>query len=546
LTSLRKKARLLTRGRIFFQQLVVNVRQFINDRRITRLASEAARISTGGGNHKAPIIIFNASTRITGLSQNAAFSLLTSWALKLAGQPTIQLVCTRGMTACVLGTSRENVWREPPCAKCMAQSRHLFSQSETCDFSYDEDRVLRASIESLNIQQLAAFSYKGVPLGELVLPSIRWVLRRYHLFDDHNTKYLYRQFILSAWNVSRRFEELLLRVQPGAVIVFNGMFFPEAVARTIALKHNIRVITHEAGIQPFSGFFTEGEATAYPVSIPTSFKLSKNQNQRLDDYLGQRFQGRFSMADVQFWPSMDGLSEETLADIKRYKQLVPIFTNVIFDTSQPHSNVLFTDMFTWLDSLLPVFKKNPKTLFVIRAHPDETRPGKSSQETVAEWAIHREITTYKNVRFINPEQYLSSYDLIKKSKFILIYNSTIGLEASILGKPVLSAGRARFTQYPTVYFPKTRAAYQKKLDEFLKIKTIKPLPSHQIQARRFLYYQLFRTSLPFEKYLEPDGIWRGFVRLSDFHADDLKVENSETMRILTEGVINGRPFLNKE
>jgi hypothetical protein len=110
----------------------------------------------------------------------------------------------------------------------------------------------------------------------------------------------------------------------------------------------------------------------------------------------------------------------------------------------------------------------------------------------------------------------------------------------------LSAGRARFTQYPTVYFPKTRAAYQKKLDEFLKIKTIKPLPSHQIQARRFLYYQLFRTSLPFEKYLEPDGIWRGFVRLSDFHADDLKVENSETMRILTEGVINGRPFLNKE
>jgi hypothetical protein len=546
LTSSRKKVQVFTRGRIFLQQLVVSTKQFINNRRITRLATDVARLASEGGNKKAPTIIFNASTRITGLSQNSAFSLLTSWSLRLAGQPVIHFVCTQGMTACILGTNRENVWCEPPCKRCTTQSHHLFSSGEIITFSYDEDRVLRAIIESLNIHQLAAFTHKGMPLGELVLPSIRWVLRRHHLFDDHNTKYLYRQFILSAWNVARHFEELVSRVHPGTVLVFNGMFYPEAIVRSVALKHAIRVITHEAGIQPFSGFFTEGEATAYPVAIPTSFKLSKSQEQRLDTYLAQRFEGKFSMADVQFWPSMDGLSEEMLVDIKRYQQLVPIFTNVIFDTSQPHSNILFPDMFTWLDSLLPVFKNFSKTLFVIRAHPDETRPGKSSQETVADWAIRRNIHTFKNVRFINPEQYVSSYDLIKKSKFILVYNSTIGLEASILGTPVLSAGRARFTQYPTVYFPKTSSAYQKKLDEFLKIKKLKPVPSHRIQARRFLYYQLFRTSLSFEKYLEPDGIWRGFVRLSDFQPDDLKAENSETMRILIEGIQSGKPFLYKE
>ncbi len=546
MTSLKKKAPVFTRGHIFLQQLVVNTKQSINDRRITRQRAEVVRLSPEGGNNKSPIIIFNASTRITGLSQNAAFSLLTSWGLKLAGQATIQFVCSQGMSACVLGTNRDNVWREPPCKRCVAQSRRLFINTEVTEFSYKEDRVLHAAIESLNIQQLTAFTYKGMPLGEIVLPSIRWVLRRHHLFDDHNTKHLYRQFILSAWNIALRFEELIMRSHPGAVLVFNGMFFPEATVRAVALKHHIRVITHEAGILPFSGFFTEGEATAYPVAIPASYKLSKSQEQRLDAYLADRFEGKFSMADVQFWPSMDDLSEEMMADIKRYQQLVPIFTNVIFDTSQPHSNVLFPDMFTWLDSLPPVFKKYPKTLFVIRAHPDETRPGKSSQETVADWAAHRDIQTYKNVRFITPEQYVSSYDLIRKSKFILVYNSTIGLEASILGTPVLSAGRARFTQYPTVYFPKTRTAYLKKLDEFIKIKKLKPLPSHRVQARRFLYYQLFRTSLSFEKYLIPDGIWRGFVKLSDFKAEELKAENSETMRILIEGIQSGKPFLTKE
>jgi hypothetical protein len=542
LKSIKGKTGFLSRGRGFIQQLVVSSRQYLNDRRITKLDAELARIAQFD-EQESPIIIFNASTRITGLSQNAAFPLLTAWALRLSGQRVIQLICSRGMTHCVLGTSRENVWRDPPCNRCVAQSQRFFKHSEQELFSYQVDRSLQVAIESLNIQQLAVFTYKGITLGEIVLPSIRWVLRRHHLFDDHNTKYLYRQYILSAWNVYKHFENLVIKIKPKTVLVFNGMFYPEAAVRKVALKHGIRVITHEAGIQPFSGFFTDGEATAYPVSIPSAFKLSNAQNKRLDAYLEQRFEGKFSMADVQFWPRMNDLTDDLLTDMQRHKQCVSIFTNVIFDTSQPHSNVLFPDMFTWLDTLLPVFKKYQKTLFIIRAHPDETRPGKASQETVADWVDHREINNYKNVRFIYPEQYLSSYDLIKRSKFILVYNSTIGLEAAIMGAPVLSAGRGRFTQYPIVTFPKSHAAYQKKLDEYLKMKKIKSIPSQQMHARRFLYFQLFRTSLPFGYYLQTDGIWRGFVRMSDFQPDDLRAENSETIQVLIEGIQSNKPFL---
>ncbi len=535
----------MTKGRTFIQQLGVSTRQLINDRQISRLESEIAHTSIID-NKKPPVIIFNASTRITGLSQNAAFSLLTALSLRMSGQPVVHYVCGQGMTRCVLGTNREDVWRDPPCTRCMAQSRRIFKFSEPIWFSYNDDQTLRAAIESLNIQQLATFSYNGMALGEIVLPSIRWVLRRHHLFDDHNTKFLYRQFILSTWNITKNFEELIKKINPKAVVVFNGMFFPEATIRQVAIKHKIRVITHEAGIRPFSGFFTDGEATAYPITIPKSYKLSSSKNKKLDSYLEQRYEGKFSMADVQFWQSMNRLGGEMLEDIKRYKQLVPIFTNVIFDTSQPHSNVLFPDMFNWLDSLLSVFKKHPKTLFVIRAHPDETRPGKTSQETVAEWALHRNIQAFRNVRFINPEQTLSSYDLIQKAKFIMVYNSTIGLEAAIIGVPVLSAGKARYTQYPTVYFPKTRTAYSRQLEEFLKAKKIKKIPANQIQSRRFLYYQLFKTSLSFERFLRPDGIWRGFVSLTGFNQDDLKTENSETMRILVEGILENKPFLTNE
>ena len=72
------------------------------------------------------------------------------------------------------------------------------------------------------------------------------------------------------------------------MIVFNGQFFPEATARFIAQKRGIRVITHEVGLQPASAYFTDGEATAYPIHIPDEFELNNKQNKRLDDYLAKR------------------------------------------------------------------------------------------------------------------------------------------------------------------------------------------------------------------------------------------------------------------
>jgi hypothetical protein len=107
------------------------------------------------------------------------------------------------------------------------------------------------------------------------------------------------------------------------------------------------------------------------------------------------------------------------------------------------------------------------------------------------------------VVFVGPKETLSSYELILKSKFVMVYNSTIGLEASIMGAAVLCAGKARFTQYPTVFFPQTVDEQRSKTREFLAADSIDVPLEFKRNARRFLYYQLFRTSLPFGEFLEP-------------------------------------------
>ncbi len=491
-----------------------------------------------------PIIFFNASTRLSGLSLNAAFSLLSAWGLRLAGYPVVHFVCQRGMSRCVLGTNRDQVHQPLPCEQCIRHSRAEYDHANMYWFQYQADEVLQDLVSGLSVDAMAKVRYQDIPLGEIVLPALRWELRRHHLMDDDSTRYLFREFILSAWNVGREFLNLLGQVDPAVVVLFNGQFFPEAMVRYLATKRGIRVVTHEVGMLPFTGFFTDGEATAYPMDIPPSFELTEAMNQRLDGYLSARFKGDFKMAGIRFWQGMRVLDQQFLDKAASFSQIVPIFTNVIFDTSQPHSNTLFPEMFTWLDRVLEVIQRHPETLFVIRAHPDELRPGsaKQSRETVRDWVKLRQVEAYPNVVFVDAVEYLSSYELIQKSKFVMVYNSSIGLEASILGSTVLAAGRSRYTQYPTVHYPDFAKAYFTMLEKFLTEANVSAPEEHRAQARRFLYYQLYKTALPFGDFLS-EAHRPGLVLMKKFNVDELLPEQSIAIQTILNGIQNQTPFI---
>ncbi len=521
----------------------------LNNMKVASMARELARREPEAKGQ--PIVFFKASTGIDDLSWNSGFHLLTTWALRLKGIPVAYFACKAGMSKCVLGTRRDRPEQKPPCRSCVYQSRTLYTGVEENRqagttvkwFEFERDAKLAAEISQLSLQDLINYAYQGIPLGALCLPGLRWILRIHHLADDEPTRYLLREYILSAWNVARDFTRFLDETNPRAVVVFNGQFFPEATAAYIARQRGIRVITHEVGLLQESAFFTDGEATIYPIHIPDEFEMNEAQNARLDAYLAKRFQGDFTMAGIKFWADMQGLDEGFLEKAAGFKQIVPIFTNVIFDTSQPHANTVFEDMFHWMDMALEVIRRHPETLFVIRAHPDETRLRKSSRETVEEWAVSRGVAKDANVIFVGPREPLSSYELIQRSKFVMVYNSTIGLEASILGAAVLCAGKARYTQYPTVFFPQTVEDVRKQMEEFLAVGSITVPAEFQRNARRFLYYQIFKSSLPFGDFLEP-SVRTTQTRLKSFELEELT--GSKSVKVILEGLLEGGDFLLEE
>lgn len=515
--------------------------------RLARLARQVSRQARLDPRQK-PIAFFNASSRLGGLSQNAAFSQLAAWGVQLAGIPVVHFGCHAGMSRCVLGIDPDDHTADPPCKMCVDQSKRLFASAPVNWFQYHRDDELASVIQPLTFETLSDFRYESdpwqeaIPLGDLVLPSLRWALRRHHLPDDEATRHQMREYILSAYHVAREFDHFLQQETPQSVVLFNGLQFPEATARWVARRHDIPTITHEVSFRPFSAFFTRGDATAYPIEIPPDFQLSDEQNARLDAYLSQRFQGEFTMAGIRFWPEMDKLDEDFLQQADQFEQIVPVFTNVVFDTSQIHANVIFEQMFAWLDLILDIIRDHPETLFVIRAHPDEKRSGKQSRESVSDWVARKGVDQLSNVVFIDSQEYLSSYELIRRAKFVMVYNSSIGLESTLLGVPVLCGGKARYTQYPIVYFPQTPQAYRQKAEELLTAESPDVPDAFRQNARRFYYYQLYRVSLPLDDFIEAHPT-PGYVNLKRFSWRDLLPENSVTMRVLVEGITQGKPFV---
>ena len=258
------------------QETLLRRDKLINLSRLASLTKEVEEAASQVAEDAGTVVVFNASTRLSNLSLNAAFSLLSSWGLRLSGWRVINFVCQGGMSRCLQGSSENHPYMQPPCAICAGYSHQLYAGAEVSGFEYKRDEDLSAVLDGKSVADMSELVFEDLPLGELVLPSIRWRMRRHHLEDDQATLLLFREFILSAYHVGKEFKLLADREQPDLVLIFNGQMFPEAMVGYLARQRGIKVISHETGYQPFTAFMT-----SYTEILPPCCRTCRHPASRL-------------------------------------------------------------------------------------------------------------------------------------------------------------------------------------------------------------------------------------------------------------------------
>jgi hypothetical protein len=119
---------------------------------------------------------------------------------------------------------------------------------------------------------------------------------------------------------------------------------------------------------------------------------------------------------------------------------------------------LFTSITHWLRSILEWLVTQPGVTLAIRQHPCERIPeyrgGDRWEDLLAEFPALKD-----RVRLVRAEDPVNTYDLISSAKVVLPFTSRVGIEASLLGKPVILCAHCYYESLPFVWSPSTAAEY---------------------------------------------------------------------------------------
>lgn len=128
------------------------------------------------------------------------------------------------------------------------------------------------------------------------------------------------------------------------------------------------------------------------------------------------------------------------------------------------SQNLFENQYVALTKIFEHYKNDKTKHFYLRIHP---------RLKIVPYKSHTALyyLKYDNVTIFAPESPMSSYTLMEHCDKTIVFNSTMGLEASYWGKPVIALVRDFASEFNLAYFPET----EEKLWELLDSRTLRTL-----------------------------------------------------------------------
>ena len=220
-------------------------------------------------------------------------------------------------------------------------------------------------------------------------------------------------------------------------------------------------------------------------------------------------------------------------------------------------------MFDWLRRTVQVAAALPDVQLVIRVHPAEVRIPMSESRDRAIDRLEAEFPDLPpNVRLVSDrlDRIPLAFALarharrriranlgwafgfnsvgIDLAKAVLVYTSTIGLEAAVRGKRVLVAGR---THYRGRGFTSDVASREDYRDLLLESLQGDELGAAEVElARRYAYLFFFRFMQDFPWVVDTP---RSARRLTFSHLSELAVGRNPVLDRMCEAILEGRPFI---
>lgn len=183
------------------------------------------------------------------------------------------------------------------------------------------------------------------------------------------------------------------------------------------------IATHQADI-----------ARAFPIVVNLLAENPAHRTRVLEwsrRELGERTAGRGSYLNFQKQAATGRAEGDS-------NIFVPL--NLRWDSAALNRTRLFSTVEEWITALVQWVATEPEARLCIRQHPAERNKVTASSDDVG--ALVRRINTAGDrVRFVAAEDPVNSYDLLRTARVVLPFTSTLGMEAPMLGIPVVTSAK---------------------------------------------------------------------------------------------------------
>ncbi|HEV7406410.1 MAG TPA: hypothetical protein VGO11_25900 [Chthoniobacteraceae bacterium] len=226
-----------------------------------------------------------------------------------------------------------------------------------------------------------------------------------------------------------RVHALLLRERFDWLFVPGGVWASSGIWTEMAARQHLPITTYDSGAG--SLFVCHGGAAAHFPDVAEAFRALRHLDREpmiadAQAALETRMAGR----DVfKLQPHAAGHAEPP-CDL-----LVPL--NYRSDTAALHRQRAFRSVTHWLTQLLHWVMDRPGISVAIRQHPCERIPAYRGTDQWREILAPHQERLGARMRFVAAEDPVNTYDLLAGCRAVLPWTSRAGVEAAMLGKPVV-------------------------------------------------------------------------------------------------------------
>lgn len=347
-----------------------------------------------------------------------------------------------------------------------------------------------------NIDELKSFHYEGLDAGNAVATTLIGIAEKDHKFDTLKYKAEIDRELKMWMDTYWGMQQILTEVKPDVVYLFNGRFSSYHALRWLCIRNNITYYTHErAGVL---GKYILRENTLPHNIVKASEELRTlwGEGGKEKEEIGAKFFTDRRNRVIQSWISFVDMQEKGLlpAGFDKSKKNIIIFNSTMeeYEGMADWANPLYKDDNEGIRQILESFKENGEYMFYLRVHPNLKLLDNSQMREIN--ALSKQ---YSNLHLIKPEENYDSYALLDHADKVVVFGSTVGVEATFWGKPSILLGKSLYMGIDACYEPvsHTEAVAMIKNDE-LK-------PKSKYNSLPYGYWELFR-GLAFKHFSQPD------------------------------------------